>query len=194
MSYKIIILHGWQGYPEENWYPWLKSELEKKGHEVIVPYFPEPDYPDLGTWVRNLKGIVGSVDETYVFVGHSLGCVTILRFLESLKDDQKIGGAVLVAAPSGDLGIKEILSFVEKPFDWGRIRSRCRYFSVINSDDDPYIPTSHAYVLKDKLRAKLIIKKRCKHLSAAAGFLKLPIVLKEILRISKKNEEDLILS
>ena len=38
----IFIIHGTEGYPEENWFPWLKKELEQKGHIVFVPQFPTP--------------------------------------------------------------------------------------------------------------------------------------------------------
>lgn len=34
---KAILIHGWEGYPEEGWRPWLKGELEKHGFEVIIP-------------------------------------------------------------------------------------------------------------------------------------------------------------
>jgi esterase/lipase len=34
---KVFIIHGWDGYPEEGWFPWLKKELEKKGFSVFVP-------------------------------------------------------------------------------------------------------------------------------------------------------------
>ena len=37
-----IIIHGTEGYPEENWFPWLKSELEIIGYQTFVPQFPSP--------------------------------------------------------------------------------------------------------------------------------------------------------
>jgi esterase/lipase len=40
---KVFIIHGVGGYPEENWFPWLKAELENRGHEVHVPQFPTPE-------------------------------------------------------------------------------------------------------------------------------------------------------
>ena len=27
---RVFIIHGWDGYPEEGWFPWLKKELEAK--------------------------------------------------------------------------------------------------------------------------------------------------------------------
>ena len=34
MNKRVFIAHGWDGYPEEGWFPWLKKELETKGFEV----------------------------------------------------------------------------------------------------------------------------------------------------------------
>ncbi|MBU4141279.1 hypothetical protein KKE99_00155, partial [Patescibacteria group bacterium] len=28
---RIFIIHGWEGAPESNWFPWLKKQLEKQG-------------------------------------------------------------------------------------------------------------------------------------------------------------------
>jgi len=36
---KSFIIHGTYGKPEENWFTWLKENLEERGHEVIVPSF-----------------------------------------------------------------------------------------------------------------------------------------------------------
>ncbi|PIN68395.1 hydrolase, partial [Candidatus Woesearchaeota archaeon CG11_big_fil_rev_8_21_14_0_20_57_5] len=33
----VFIFHGTEGYPEENWFSWLKQELERIGYQVVVP-------------------------------------------------------------------------------------------------------------------------------------------------------------
>ena len=45
-----FIFHGTGGYPEENWFPWLKRELESLDYKVIVPQFPTPENQTLENW------------------------------------------------------------------------------------------------------------------------------------------------
>ena len=40
MNRRGFLIHGWEGYPEEGWRPWLKNELEKRGFTVSVPASP----------------------------------------------------------------------------------------------------------------------------------------------------------
>ncbi|PIP29922.1 hypothetical protein COU12_02115 [Candidatus Jorgensenbacteria bacterium CG10_big_fil_rev_8_21_14_0_10_54_38] len=42
---RVFIVHGWDGYPEEGWFPWLKRELEARGFEVHVPPLPDAGNP-----------------------------------------------------------------------------------------------------------------------------------------------------
>jgi len=37
---KILLIYGAGGNPQENWFPWLKEELKKEGHAVMIPQFP----------------------------------------------------------------------------------------------------------------------------------------------------------
>jgi uncharacterized protein len=97
MKKRVFIVHGWDGYPEEGWFPWLKGELEAREFEVFVPQLPDPGNPRIYKWVPKLKEVVGDADEETYFVGHSMGCQTIARFLENLPQDLKVGGAVFIA-------------------------------------------------------------------------------------------------
>lgn len=38
----VLIFHGTEGHPKENWFPWLKEELETEDCNVHVPQFPSP--------------------------------------------------------------------------------------------------------------------------------------------------------
>ena len=58
----------------------------------------EPAEPKIEAWVSRLSRIIGVVDENTYFIGHSIGCQTILRCLEKLPDNAKVGGAVFVAS------------------------------------------------------------------------------------------------
>src|SRR6266540_2333613 len=95
---RVFIIHGWDGYPEEGIFPWLKKELENRDFIVHNPTMPDPLKPKIDVWVKFLKEQISTPDkDTYLF-GHSIGAQTILRYLETLGDNEKIGGAVFLAA------------------------------------------------------------------------------------------------
>lgn len=94
---RAIIVHGWTGSSTSDFFPWVKEELEKKGYEVIVPNMPDTDNPKIEKWVPYLAQVINEVQESDILIGHSMGCQTILRFLESLPRGKKIEKVVLVA-------------------------------------------------------------------------------------------------
>jgi predicted alpha/beta hydrolase family esterase len=165
---RAIIIHCWEGYPEYCWYPWVKKELEVKGFQVEVPAFPDTEKPKLGEWLPMLKELAGQPDEELYLIGHSLGCITIMRYLESLEENQKIGGVVFVAGFTENVGYDEIKTFFETPVDLDKIKSRVKNgFVAIHSDDDPYVDLKYADIFKEKLGAEIIIKHGAKHFSGA---------------------------
>jgi len=126
---------------------------------------PDTNLPVQNKWISKMHEVIGKPDKDLILVGHSIGSVSILRYLESLDEDLMIGGAVLVAGFTDDLGFEEISNFFETPFDFDAIRSKTPYFIAIHSDDDPYVPLKHASILKEKLGAQVIIKENMKHFS-----------------------------
>ena len=112
---RVFIIHGWEGKPTSNWFPWLKEELEKKDYEAITPEMPNSYEPQCSEWVAHLNEIVGTPSPSDYLVGHSLAVIAIFRYLERLKPGQQVGGAVLVSGFPLDLGIKQHHGFFDKP-------------------------------------------------------------------------------
>lgn len=180
----VLIVHGLGGNSRCNWFPWLKEELEKLGSNVVVPDFPNSNTPKLDEWLSELKK--DSLDDTWILIGHSLGCLFILDVLELLNKSVK--AAFLVAGFTGllpDKGINSLIkTFADKEFDWEKIRANCSSFYVINSDNDPYIPLEAAYQLSLNLAVEVTLIKGAGHFNEAAGYVKfqklLAMVKKEL--------------
>jgi len=189
---KVIIIHGWGGYPEKIWFPWLKDELENLGFFVLVPQLPDSGIPTIENWLPALNTTITNPDEETFLVGHSMGCQTIIRYLESLPENIKIGGAVFVA---GFLDCLTNMSAVENkiaepwlktPIDFDSVKSHLKTSTAIFSDDDPFVPLDEQNNFRDQLGSKIIVKTSAGHFSEETKTTELPIVLEEILKISAK--------
>lgn len=187
MPKHIFLIHGWEGSPEGGWLPWLKKELEAKGVEVIVPAMPNTNHPQMSEWVDHLKQVVGEVDEDCYFVGHSLGCITILRYLEALTPGKQVGGVVLVAGFTSDLGFEALTNFFPDhgQLAWNKIKSHCAHFTAIHSDDD-YVVSRHygEKFFRENLGATFILEHNKKHFSGGDGIFELPVVLQTLLEFT----------
>jgi predicted alpha/beta hydrolase family esterase len=186
---RVIIVHCWSGYPEYCWYPKTKKELEEKGFAVTVPLMPETDEPKLSLWLPKLQEVIGTPTEDTYLVGHSAGCVTIMRYLETLSDTQYVGGVVFVAGFTDNLGIEELTNFFTSPINFEKIKKKAKAFVAIASDDDPYVSLEYVDILAEKLGAKSIIKHNMQHFSGPAdneaSCTSLPDVAAEIVEMSK---------
>ena len=192
MKKHIVIVHGYKGKPETNWKPWLRQELETKGMKVDVPEMPNTEHPLATEWVAKLTETVGrSIQATYL-IGHSLGCITILRYLEALNTDQKIGGVILVAGfgerfPKYKSGSHD--TFFDHELDWPRIRSHCDNFVAIHSEDDPGVDAAQLDLFVDKLGAKPLRERGFGHFGSADGIFEIPLVRDELLAMAGRRVE-----
>lgn len=84
---RVFLLHGWEGRPNNHWFPWLSLELKARGWEVNAPQLPNAAEPKVKEWLSFLKDYVGKPDTDTYFVGHSLGCIAIARYLAELPSD-----------------------------------------------------------------------------------------------------------
>ena len=184
---RVIVIHGTVGSPESNWFPWLKTELERLGVQVIVPRFPTPDDQNLEVWAWVLKESVGSLGAQDILVGHSIGASFVARILE--WQDQPVAAAFVVAGFARMLGNPDfdplIQSFVESPFDWYRVRAGAKKVFAYSGEDDPYVPLPFGLEIAGAIGAKLRVIPKGGHLNAEAGFLEFPLLLKDLRRCLK---------
>lgn len=174
---RIFIVHGWDGFPEEGRFPWLKKKLEAQGVEVHVPAMPDAERPVIDVWVPFLKHLAGKPDGRTFFVGHSIGGQTILRYLETLSAGTQVGGAVLVAgwvhlkpaATEDEESLAVATPWLQRPLNWPKIRKHAKLFAAIMSDDDPYVPVEDGKLFVRELGAKLIIEHQKQHLGGENG-------------------------
>jgi len=175
----VLIVHGAEGYPQENWFPWMKEELQKLGCEVLVPQFPTPQGQVLANWMEVFESNRGQLGEDAILIGHSLGVPFVLNALE----EYPAHAAFLVAGfvgKAGNVFDESMKSFSQREFEWGKIRENCREFYVLHSDNDPYIKLEKGQEVAKKLRVGLTLVKGAGHFNAKAGYVKFPLLLEMV--------------
>ena len=185
----IFIFHGTDGYPEENWFPWLKQELEKKGCKVFVPQFPSPPIvpAKIAEWFDVLKKYEQDINKDTILVGHSLGGIFTLRILEKLTHPVK--AAFFVGTPIGVQPIKNYdrdNDFSGFSFDWESIKKKAADFVVFQSNDDPYVGLENGKELSKNLGVELSFVPNAGHFNKRAGYLKFEKLRDKVLEILEK--------
>ncbi|MFH1126873.1 MAG: alpha/beta hydrolase [archaeon] len=181
----VFIIHGAYGNPQENWYPWLKSELERLNCNVFVPRFPTPTDQTLDNWQKIFATHKARLDENTIIIGHSLGAAFLLRVLEDIKT--QIKAAFFISGFTENLNnpvFDEInKTFIDKRYDWDRIKKSSKRFYVFHSDNDPYIALKQGKNMAQNLGAEMITIKGAGHFNENSGYKKFPELLEKI-----KNE------
>ncbi|MBU2053299.1 MAG: alpha/beta hydrolase, partial [Nanoarchaeota archaeon] len=193
---RVFIVHRWEGSPDEPMHKWLKKELKEKGFEVEVPEMPNPDEPEINAWINKLKKVVREPDEDTYFIGHSIGCQGILRYLETLGLGIKVGGAIFIAPwmeldeqtikEEGEEVIEIAKPWTETSIDWDKVKSHSDNFVCIFSDDDAYVPLSNQKLFEEKLSSKIIMEHGKGHYSPDDNIEDNPAALAELLNISNQ--------
>jgi predicted alpha/beta hydrolase family esterase len=181
VSLDITIIHGSGGTPSGNWFPWLATELRKRGHSVIVPEFPRPEQQNLRSWMECFDTHVKSLTETSVLIGHSTGVALSLNILQ--RQSTPIAAAFLVAGFVGPIG-SEIYdplnaSFFEAELQWDRIQRNAGEVFVYAGDDDPYVPLPKSIELATLLDSELVLVPKGGHLNYETGYLKFDRLLRD---------------
>jgi uncharacterized protein len=187
---RVFIIHGWDGAPTNAWIPWLKHELESRGYLVQAPAMPHPEHPTIQDWVSDLAVQVGTPDADTFFVGHSIGCQAILRYLETIN--HPVGGLVCVAGWFRLLHMQsdseKVIAkpWLETPFNFEKIRQMLPRVIAIFSDNDEDVDLGNKALFETYLDAKTMTEHDKGHFSDDSGVTELPSVLSAVEELAAK--------
>ena len=161
MVKRVLIIHGWESNSREHWFLEEKKRLGQLGYEVVVPDMPNTLHPKKEEWVKVIRGF--NPDENSILIGHSLGGVAILRYLEEAIN--KVGKCIFIATPIRKLGMgyEGIENFLEDEFNWEKIKENTDKLVVFNQVEDPAVPLQHGKDLANYLNAELVVFKGNDH-------------------------------
>jgi len=177
-----FIIHGTGGSPEWNWFPSMKQELESKWYQVFVPEFPTPDNQTLSSWTQVFESYKKYLDEETIFVAHSIWPAFVCSVLEEI--DTSIQACYFVSGFLWFLWLHEFdtlnKSFVDKDFDWEKIKNNSKQFYMCHGSDDPYVPLENAQDLAQSLWVEIDVIEWGGHLNSESGYTEFPYLLEKI--------------
>jgi predicted alpha/beta hydrolase family esterase len=175
---RIFIVHGWAGSPNGDWIAWAKQAFEQKGFQAVAPEMPDTLRPSIDAWVSHLRQVVGVPDSDTYFVGHSIGCQTILRYLETVHT--KVGGAVFVAGWFGlenleNAEVEEIAKpWLITPINLEKVRAVLPKSVLLISSNDDYGAFEENVQKFTELGSKIVLLQGAGHVTFGDGFAELP--------------------
>lgn len=195
---KALILHGTGGTSQDNWFPWLKAQLESNGYVVWCPDLPGAEKPNLQRYNEFIFANKDwEFDEDTIIVGHSSGAVAILGLLQALPEGTTVKACYLVGSFKNDLRWDALKDLFVEPFDFEKIKNKSQTWYFIHSDNDPYCPLEHAQYLHKKIGGDLIILPGQKHFSVGSfgeSYRQFPYLLHHIVgdAMDAQSVEDLV--
>lgn len=174
---RVVLIHGYNANPEMNFHPWLLKELKDRGVEVIAPKLPLEGEPSPLECVEALIQAVGQLDDQTVIVGHSLGGVVALRYLEAAEAASTPRAVILVGSP-WLIKNEKIKSFFLSDFDYDVVMWKAKEFVIVHDKEDKLVPFDHAQKYAKMLGGELVATEGQDHFMEA----EYPILLDVILR------------
>ena len=188
MAKRVLIIHGWGGSPNEPMLQWLKAKIEENGLEAVLPEMPDTENPVIEDWVKKLKDVVEDPDKDTILVGHSIGCQTILRYLEKLHPTKRVGGVVFMAPwftltnLESEEGWEIMKPWLNIPIRETDAAKHMPKMVAIFSDNDPFVPKENIEFFRRRFPdAKIIIEHQKGHFTEEDGVKSLQSALEAIL-------------
>lgn len=153
----FILIHGFEGRPNSNYFPALKKELEVEGHTVSTPDLPNHMEPNVDEQAKHVLDTC-DIDEDTVLLGHSLGGPVVFRILEQL--DRPVAKVILSDSfyhcEFNDKKRPLVEKATEWNFDMAKVKDKAREWVCVIDDQFPIIPQAHSEQMAKELDARLV--------------------------------------
>lgn len=183
---QVYIVHGYTASPGDHWFPWLAERLERDGAAVEVLPMPDSGAPAAAAWDAFLDAAIARCDEHTFLVGHSLGCIAIVRYLLRSKT-ARCGGVVLVAGFAEPVaGLAELDEFVAGVGTIEDLREAVDCRCVIAARDDEAVPYAATERLAGRLDADFLSVEKGGHFLGREGFTAFPLVHEQLAAMMRR--------
>ena len=191
MSY-VLIHHGWTNTRQrDHWQRNLAHALRLQGHQVSYAQYPQTDSPVFADWskllvaelehlveLRELRGEAGTANGELILVGHSLGCVNIMKSaLEGLITPELRANRTLFVAPASQAKLDAVPTFkfdLENTAAPAQLRAALGAtagdVTLVASDDDVWLPKGIRAEYGESLNIEPVIIEGGQHLSLQDGW------------------------
>ena len=163
MSYRILLLPGWQNSGPLHWQSLWEAQ---HGYERVQQH--DWDRPLRGDWITRLEEVILALpaEQPVVLAAHSLGCHLVAAWAAISRNTERVAGALLVAPP--DVSRPD---FPAELHSWRQaVTSRLPFAaSCVASSNDPYASVDATRRLAAAWGADCVEIGDCGHINGDSG-------------------------
>ena len=143
-KHTYVILHGFTSSPDRPRFLWMKRELEKLGHKVVIPTLPNTENPSEEEQVSAALA-AADYDENTIICGFSLGAVVAMKVIEKLEGPIK---GLVMAGGFADRNFKDKPRNFDSRFRWefdaDKIRKNAGFIIQLQDTNDHAVSEDQA--------------------------------------------------
>ncbi|MFH1291736.1 MAG: leucine--tRNA ligase [bacterium] len=164
-KYNYVLLHGFTGRSDKNFFPKIVKKLEVQGHTVYCPDLPNTDEPQVDEQVKCVMDNC-KFDENTILLGHSLGGVVAMKLLEKLNI--KLNKVILldsfIQPEFNDKKRPGVVKSCDWKFDFEKIKTKTEEIIILADNTFVTIPKNQSSEMTNLLSANLqLVKPNSRH-------------------------------
>lgn len=165
----------------------MKQKLEQQWYRVVIPWFPTPENQSLASWSEIFSQYLDDIDEQTIFIAHSVWPSFVCDVLEKLS--VRVQTCYFVSWFLWYIGLHEFdrlnASFVDRDFNWKKIRENSERFYMCHGANDPYVPQENAEDLARNIGVEIDYIENGGHLNSESWYTEFEYLLDRIVEWEK---------